>query len=936
MRKLQQFYIIKLTSERLKDSNYDITQTLDEAKENGEVVSINNSEMIRTIFRYKNREFSQETVDSLLIEQKKLKKADNNSTNRKKLAEVIEKLDEILFIDDLISVEFKNKTHYLEILAKHGFYVNGTRYVPFLASSGMIRKNTGLFINNNLKHPIMDILENERNENIPMVAAKFGAYFSLYSSSTLPVSFPRIAVVPDKIIETTRRVNFVTYSGINQDDKVEEKNSVLKLNAWDGQGLITPRLAEKWSKELELDYTFSSAIIRAPFMKGLVVVFDLEKFANLIAKKYTFIDIYGEEVDIRNVDVILSESMFKLNSAYKSTEEYVEKCHRNNLGFGITKVNQEREKSYSRTSYQFLQVLNLSDGNIAKLCEPTIKWVREVSGGNAEDMLLYASGEKETSLQNWNKIDVIVKALMLNQDLANDRYIQDRFAKTLYKKKKESFMGSLIVNANYQFMISDPYYQACHVFGICDREKPLLKEGEHYSKYWLKKGVNSVAGIRSPIVHHSEVNVLNFKSSAEIDTWYEHINSGIIFPANGIGMDCAIHGGADFDGDLICTINNDVIRNSGIFDYPIIYESVKAEKSIVDSRDDETQVKVQLNGHNSKVGFATNISSSIYAMLEEYPKDSEEYKTLSNRLRIGRAIQGEIIDSVKGLEVPPFREHWVKPIKITNKMTDEEIEQANFYNSIVCDIRPAFFCFLYPHYMSRYNEEIKRYDSYSRIKFDKPFLQLKANPENQEEIDLYERYRTKSYFLDNNSAVNKISRYMRTKLSLTRKYSRQVSSDFNYTQLQKEGVELNAYNIEKMQEYLLDYKKFKKNLRSGTDVTYDNLPAYISALKKRIYKDISSNDGELASYAVEITYNGEQSSIEFPWVVFPDGVLQNLIEKSDGTLFVPIPNEDGEKEYLWERYSFEKKNISEIYENGEESNGFNEESSNPEELYDEG
>ena len=68
----------------------------------------------------------------------------------------------------------------------------------------------------------------------------------------------------------------------------------------------------------------------------------------------------------------------------------------------------------------------------------------------------------------------------------------------------------------------------------------------------------------------------------------------------------------------------------------------------------------------------------------------------------------------------------------------------------------------------------------------------------------------------------------------------------------------------------------------------------------------------------------------------PGWGLQNLIEKSDGTLFVPIPNEDGEKEYLWERYSFEKKNISEIYENGEESNGFNEESSNPEELYDEG
>jgi len=32
----------------------------------------------------------------------------------------------------------------------------------------------------------------------------------------------------------------------------------------------------------------------------------------------------------------------------------------------------------------------------------------------------------------------------------------------------------------------------------------------------------------------------------------------------GIGMDCAIHGGADFDGDLICTINNDIIKNLAV------------------------------------------------------------------------------------------------------------------------------------------------------------------------------------------------------------------------------------------------------------------------------------------------------------------------------------------------------------------------------------
>ena len=39
------------------------------------------------------------------------------------------------------------------------------------------------------------------------------------------------------------------------------------MNAWDGQGLISPNLAKLWSDELELDYTFSNAVIRAPFKR---------------------------------------------------------------------------------------------------------------------------------------------------------------------------------------------------------------------------------------------------------------------------------------------------------------------------------------------------------------------------------------------------------------------------------------------------------------------------------------------------------------------------------------------------------------------------------------------------------------------------------------------------------------------------------------------
>src|SRR5690606_34013224 len=100
---------------------------------------------------------------------------------------------------------------------------------------------------------------------------------------------------------------------------------------------------------------------------------------------YTFTDIYGKEQDIREIDLIISESMLKLWSAYESTDEYVEKCNENKLGFAIAKVNPKKETSYSRTSYQFLQVLNLTDVDVAHLCEPTINWFRNISGGKAED-----------------------------------------------------------------------------------------------------------------------------------------------------------------------------------------------------------------------------------------------------------------------------------------------------------------------------------------------------------------------------------------------------------------------------------------------------------------------------------------------------------------------------------------------------------------------
>jgi hypothetical protein len=888
---------------------------LDEARKNSEVISVNFSELIRALFRYNKVDFSQNSLNSLFIQRNYIRKQENNEKNHQLLLEINEKIEKTLFIEDLISVEFTNKAHYLAILNKKGFYVNGTKFVPFMASAGMIRKNTALFINNNIKHPLMDILENGRNENTAMVAAKFGAYFSLYSSSTLPVSFPKFAVIPDVEIETLRRVDLVTYKGLDEDDDVTETDYTMKANAFDGQGLISPRLAEKWSDELKLGYIFSNAILRAPFLKGLVTVFDFEYFGNSVAKTKYFTDIYGNTQNIEEVDLIISESMFKLWSAYESTEVYVENCHKNKLGFGIAKINPKAERSFSRTSYQFLQVLNLNDVDIANLCEPTINWVRDISGGSAEAMLLYATGENPFEPKDFESLDVVTKALLLNPELARDRYIQARFIKTIEKKKKESYMGSLLINANYSFMISDPYYQAVKMFNLS--LPPLLNDGEHYCEYWKNKGVNKVGAIRSPIVHHSEFNILNLQNKNCTNFWYKHIHSGVIFPANGIGIDCAIHGGADNDGDLICTINNPTLIKAKIAGLPIVYESTKSEKVTVDARDDHKQVEGQLNGYNSKVGFATNISSSLYCLLEEFPVGSPEREVILKRLKIGRVIQGEIIDSVKGLKVPPFRNHWTKYKRVTDDMSPEEKEKWIFNNKILCQIRPAFFRFLYPHYMSKYNKEIKKYDIYSLGVFGKDFLEISSSPtRSDDENKIIELYKHKSFFLDNNSVVNKISRYMRGNLGVVDKYSSMSSKGFDYKALLDKNIKnIDVYKLMKMKEYLQHYKSFKRGMWHDTENSYANLDSFISYLKKECYNNISSNDMELATYAVLTTYADEISMVEFAWKLFPSGILGNIQSNSSGVIRMPVADSSGEIKYLWNGYSIKEFSLEEIYAN---------------------
>lgn len=74
---------------------------------------------------------------------------------------------------------------------------------------------------------------------------------------------------------------------------------------------------------------------------------------------------------------------------------------------------------------------------------------------------------------------------------------------------------------------------------IKKHQKGLLAKGEHYSDYWRLLKVDKVAAYRAPLTWRSEVNILDLVDLEKINTWYEHIKSGIIYNVH--GTDNMIH-----------------------------------------------------------------------------------------------------------------------------------------------------------------------------------------------------------------------------------------------------------------------------------------------------------------------------------------------------------------------------------------------------------
>ncbi len=498
----ERIHIFKLPMEKIIEHRCNIENyTEEQAIMSGELVPISNSQLTGKIYDY----YTENGLDGL------------------RMSDAIVNI----VVPSASGGKAKKVAEAYSELAHSGFDLNGRHYVRLCAGSGQLRNNTITFIWDAMHQYVTEALYcGIRPEDLgeSFSVSKWNAYVGLSESGMQFLeSAPRVCVVSDyEEIKPHLPIDYITTECTSGRRNKRVEKTITKhyydesemnfdpLNSFDGQGLADP----EWMRQVAVElgylranggYVPSEYILRAPWCKGLVVAFDFKAYCR--ERGVTAIrDVYGQSYAVDDIDVLLSTSQFKMwkvYSKYGGWQYHQESMRKYGLRWGIVIANKEHDDDYRTLNYQYVQALDLNDGDIDRLCAHTEDLLTKLCSGHTETVyrtLVGFSGSVDGGMGN-DRDDAIEaakpaasllqRAIAHNCDLLHDSYIQTLIHREVESKFNGAKIGKLLCRGGYSFIVSDPVAQIQHII------KSHAVDGDHdiavsglipahkiYSAYW--------------------------------------------------------------------------------------------------------------------------------------------------------------------------------------------------------------------------------------------------------------------------------------------------------------------------------------------------------------------------------------------------------------------------------------------------------------------
>lgn len=866
----------------MRKAKWKLTLPLSEARKNEEVISLADSQVLRWIDQINNITDADIIAKELKHQIRQLRKERDNIQNRRKIRQLYAQLDSVQFKPDYLCVIIDREKDYYR--ACRGFSINGIKYSRLLGTNGGVKNETIVFISDRCKDEINKRIDNGRNLNVKLVPAKLEAYKALTCSASTPVSMPNgILVIKDCETEFMDDIMYISDEKDGEPVLEKKKRDLVKLNESDGYGLMLPSLAQRWSEELGLDYVVSGVNTRFSWEKGMVFTFDFLDFAERIAKKYIVKDVWGNDVDIRNVELIMTTSMLKLWSSYDSCEDYIKNCSENGYTFGIAKTAPKELENERNLNYQFIQSYDLTNEEIERLIKPTMDEIKDVLHGDPVKTTLFLKGAGLKESNVGKLYNDYAKALMINPKVLDDPYVQSRIYRMIRKRIDEAKVGVLKVHGNYSIVCGDPYALCQSVFDL--EVTGILKAGEIYNQYWCENGAKKLACFRAPMTCHNNVRMVRPHRSQEASYWYQHINTCTLFNA----WDTAAHAlnGMDKDGDLVMLTDNDVLVNRMKVLPTLMCVQRNAKKKIVTEED---LIRANVDSFGDDIGATTNWITSMFEVQAKFGKGSKEYKELDYRIKCGQLFQQNAIDKAKGIIAKPMPREWHDRHAV-NAIEDDV--KRRFYLRLVADKKPYFMRIIYPDLMKQYNTYIKNTNKNAMREFRMSIEDLMSIPpsdlsERQKEFLKY--YHQRMPVGVNNCVMNKICRRFEEEFD---RYivKHNASYEFDYSILKSDA----SYSRSQYNTILKLYNNYNKRLHSYMIFSkyerVDECDALANMIEMRsdFIKEctlVCSNRFSLCNIVLDICYK-RNSTKQFAWDMCGDEIIENLLVKNNHIISYP-------------------------------------------------
>ncbi len=896
-----QRYIYKINSSRLRKSRWNLNISVNEALLNDEIVSIAESETIRFIDKENNTssEHVYSIVKAITKEIKAIKKEPTSTDNRDKIKELYAKKIDTLLCKDYVAIVIDSNKDFDRMNDEKSFFINGIKYNYLLGTSGGIKKYIIIYVSDKVFSIVHNKIDNGRDLEKEFVPAKLEAYKALACSQSVPVSIPKgILVVDDCITKFTDNIILIDDTGDNEPNVERIKNYPIELNASDGFGICLPSLSKRWSEELKETYIPSGFCVRNAFCKGMIFTFDFISFAKKIAKNYEVKDIWGNVVDIRNIELVLTASMLKLWQSYINLEDYLENCNKNGYSFAITKYTPEFLENERDLNYQFIQSLYLDDYGIDKLIEPTVKEIKEVLGEDYRKSILFLKGVHLDDM-NFEKDECdYIKALMINKEMIKDPFVKNRIHFMIKKRITEAKIGVLKTRANYSTIAGDPYSLCQSFFGL--EVTGLLKKGEFYNKHWIDLNVDKVACFRAPMTCHNNIRILNLQNNKEVNYWYQYMKTVTILNS----WDTTSHAlnGADYDADAVYLTDNEVILKA-IRPSDAIVCVQKSAKKCIPTREDF--IESNKNGFGDDIGTITNHITSMFDVLANFEEGSKEYNEVLKRIMCGQNYQQNAIDKIKGIQSKEMPKSWYD--YWSNKGDD-------FGKKIVANKNPYFFIYNYKYKMNDYKKYIEKANRHCRFTYgiDINDLENLDNKSEDQEKYLYYYYLKMPVSLSP-SVMNKICWKIESEFNGVKiKFN---DTKFDYTILKSDkkyskGRYSAIYSLYKdyLQKVQNQKQLFKKQ---SSDEEQLMRSIFKESFKAEAYKKCNDAE-ELCNIVLDICYKNNDNK-QFAWDICGDVIINNLLKKSDYKVYYPVEDVNGDIEFVGKKFKMITEVVNEDY-----------------------